>query len=114
MITQHRFPPGGIVPRQTLVRWTTGSAERLMLMGLLSAAGGSAASGVGGQGGRGMKIPEPIARAPGHVHFWERPMSRRTFVGTSAVAGGAVVTAGMWAPLLVDASSVEPTPIPAV
>lgn len=59
-----------------------------------------------------MKIPEPIARAPGHVHVWERPMSRRMFVGTSAVAGGAALTAGMWAPLLAEAASVDATPIP--
>jgi len=39
-------------------------------------------------------------------------MSRRLFLGTTAAAGGAAATAAMWGPLLVDASSVDPTPIP--
>ena len=60
-----------------------------------------------------MRIPESIARSPvGHTHFWERAMSRRGFLGTTAAVGGAAVTASMWTPLLADASSVDPTPIP--
>jgi hypothetical protein len=39
-------------------------------------------------------------------------MSRRTFVASSAIAGGAALTTGLWAPLLADAASVDPTPIP--
>jgi hypothetical protein len=53
----------------------------------------------------------------GHVHFWGRPMTRRTFLGTAAVAGSAAVTAGMWLPQLVAADTDElatvfPLPIP--
>ena len=60
-----------------------------------------------------MRIAKSIARAPvGHTHLWERAMSRRLFLGTTAAAGGAAATAGMWGPLLVDASSVDPMPIP--
>ena len=51
----------------------------------------------------------------GHPHFWERAMSRRQFLGTSAVAGGAVVSAPLWGPALAEASSmVDPKPIPQV
>src|SRR5260370_40040215 len=34
----------------------------------------------------------------GHAHFWARPMTRRTFLGTAAIAGGAAATAGLWLP----------------
>jgi hypothetical protein len=34
----------------------------------------------------------------GHAHFWDRAMTRRTFIGSAAVAGGAAATAGMWLP----------------
>src|SRR5713226_7799879 len=43
----------------------------------------------------------------GHAHFWARPMSRRTFLGTAALAGGAAATAGMWLPQLVAADTDE-------
>ena len=39
-------------------------------------------------------------------------MSRRRFLGTTAVAGGAAATASLWTPLLADAASIDPTPIP--
>ena len=39
-------------------------------------------------------------------------MSRRQFLATTAAASGAVVTAPVWLLSLVDASSVDPTPIP--
>ena len=34
----------------------------------------------------------------GHAHFWERAMTRRTFLGSAAFAGGAAATAGIWLP----------------
>lgn len=34
----------------------------------------------------------------GHAHFWERAMTRRTFLGSAAVVGGAAATAGIWLP----------------
>ncbi len=43
----------------------------------------------------------------GHAHFLARPMSRRTFLGTAALAGGAAATAGMWLPQLVAADTDE-------
>ncbi len=48
----------------------------------------------------------------GHTHFWERAMSRRQFVATSAVATGAALTSGFWLPMLVDAAGIDPNPIP--
>ena len=43
----------------------------------------------------------------GHTHFWGRPMTRRAFLGTAALAGGAAATAGMWLPELVKADTDE-------
>ncbi len=43
----------------------------------------------------------------GHTHFWARPMTRRTFLGTAAIAGGAAATAGLWLPELVKADTDE-------
>lgn len=56
----------------------------------------------------------PIAhRQEGHAHFWERALTRRQFLATTGLAGGAVVTSSIWMPLLAEASSsVMPTPIP--
>jgi hypothetical protein len=34
----------------------------------------------------------------GHAHFWERAMTRRKFLGSAALAGGAAATAGIWLP----------------
>ena len=41
----------------------------------------------------------------GHVHFWERAMTRRKFLGSAALAGGAFATAGMWLPELAKAAA---------
>ena len=53
----------------------------------------------------------------GHSHFWARPMSRRTFLGSAALASGAAVTAGAWLPDIAKAdfdklAAVLPRPIP--
>ena len=51
--------------------------------------------------------------AYGHPHFWERAMSRRQFMGTAAVAGGAALTSSLWMPALVEAAGNNaPRPIP--
>jgi hypothetical protein len=52
----------------------------------------------------------------GHTHPWDAAMTRRKFLGSAALAGGAALTAGMW-PSLVMAESEEhatvfPRPIP--
>jgi hypothetical protein len=52
-------------------------------------------------------------RQGGHAHFWERALTRRQFLATTGLAGGAVVTSSIWMPLLAEASgSAGPTPIP--
>jgi hypothetical protein len=48
----------------------------------------------------------------GHDHFWQRALSRRQFLGTTAGAGAALATAPLWMPTRAAASSVEPVPIP--
>ena len=48
----------------------------------------------------------------GHAHFWERAMSRRQFLATTAVATGAAATSPLWLPAIAEASSVDPVPIP--
>jgi hypothetical protein len=57
---------------------------------------------------------QAMARRPyvGHDHFWQRAMSRRQFLGTTAVATAAVATSPMWFPVLADASGRDPSPIP--
>lgn len=52
----------------------------------------------------------------GHAHFWARPISRRMFLGSAALAGGTAATAGAWMPQLAKAdfdgvASVFPQPI---
>lgn len=52
----------------------------------------------------------------GHAHFWTRPITRRTFLGSAAVAGGAAATAGALLPKLARAdfdgvAAVLPRPI---
>lgn len=53
-----------------------------------------------------------------HVHFWTTPMSRRQFLGSAALAGGAAATAGVWLPQLTASAESEsvatvfPRPIP--
>jgi hypothetical protein len=52
-------------------------------------------------------------RQGGHAHFWERALTRRQFLATTGLAGGAVVTSSIWMPMLAEASgSAAPTPIP--
>ncbi|MDQ6877712.1 MAG: twin-arginine translocation signal domain-containing protein [Candidatus Dormibacteraeota bacterium] len=59
-------------------------------------------------------IPEPEGYV-GHTHFWERALTRRQFIGTSAVVGGAAITAPLWPTVLVEAGTmVDPRPIPQV
>ncbi len=49
----------------------------------------------------------------GHAHFWDRFLTRRQFIGSSAVVGGAVVTAPLWSSVLAEAATkVDPRPIP--
>jgi hypothetical protein len=56
----------------------------------------------------------PIAhRQDGHTHFWERALTRRQFLATTGLAGGAVMTSSIWMPMLAEAGgSAAPTPIP--
>ena len=48
----------------------------------------------------------------GHAHFWERAMSRRQFLATTAAASGAALTSPLWLPTIAEASSLDPVPIP--
>ena len=49
----------------------------------------------------------------GHTHFWERALTRRRFIGASALVGGAAMTAPLWTSALVEAATtVDPRPIP--
>lgn len=48
----------------------------------------------------------------GHAHFWERAMSRRQFLATSAAVTGATLTSPVWLPSMVEAGSQQPVPIP--
>lgn len=41
----------------------------------------------------------------GHAHFWERAMTRRKFLGSAALAGGAAATVGVWLPELARAAA---------
>src|SRR5260370_38766660 len=65
-----------------------------------------------------MRIPDQFVMPEGYVghsHFWERAMSRRQFIGTSAAVSGAALSTPLWAPLLAEAAgTVEPRPIPQV
>jgi hypothetical protein len=57
-------------------------------------------------------IPAPEGYV-GHTHFWERALTRRQFIGTSALVGGAAVTAPLWSSALAGAATmVDPRPIP--
>jgi len=65
--------------------------------------------------GLGLLAASPIAhREGGHAHFWERALSRRTFLSAAGLAGGAVVSSSMWAPLIAEAAAepAPPSPIP--
>jgi len=64
-----------------------------------------------------MHIPEDFVIAmpdayKGHPHFWERAMSRRRFIGTSALLGGAAMTAPLWPTAGWAATTVDAKPIP--
>ncbi len=49
----------------------------------------------------------------GHPHFWERALTRRQFISTSALVGGVAVTAPLWPSALAEAATkVDPRPIP--
>jgi hypothetical protein len=41
----------------------------------------------------------------GHDHFWQRALSRRKFLSTAALAGGAVMTSPLWAAKLAEAAA---------
>jgi len=41
----------------------------------------------------------------GHDHFWQRALSRRKFLSTAALAGGAVMTSPLWAARLAEAAA---------
>jgi hypothetical protein len=57
-------------------------------------------------------MPGPEAYV-GHSHFWERALTRRQFIGTSALVGGAAMTIPLWSSTLVEAATmVDPKPIP--
>ncbi len=60
-----------------------------------------------------MRIPDQtvVHGLRGHRHFWRRALSRRQFLGASAAATGAAVTAPLWVPALAEASSIDPKPI---
>jgi hypothetical protein len=61
---------------------------------------------------RDFVIPVPEAYV-GHAHFWERALTRRQFIGTSALVGGAAMTAPLWSSTLAEAATmVDPRPIP--
>ena len=60
----------------------------------------------------GFSIPTPDGYR-GHPHFWERVITRRQFIGTSALVGGAAMTAPLWSSAVVSAATmVDPKPIP--
>lgn len=66
-----------------------------------------------------MRIPEQafLAGHGGHRHILSRTLSRRRFLGTTAAATGAAITADLWLPVLARADDEEsgaaaPRPIP--
>ena len=59
---------------------------------------------------------QPSRRHFGHTHFWARPITRRSFIGSAALAAGAAATAGAWLPKVATAdfdgvATVFPKPI---
>jgi hypothetical protein len=59
-----------------------------------------------------MPVPEGYL---GHPHFWERAITRRRFIGTTALVSGAAMTAPLWNSVVAKAAvRVEPKPIPQV
>ena len=61
-----------------------------------------------------MQIPGEfsLSRHWGHTHRWQRGLTRRQFIGTSAAATAGALTAPAWLPALVAADANDPTPIP--
>ncbi len=61
-----------------------------------------------------MRIPGIADRHLGHTRFWERGISRRTFIGTAAGATGVALGSGLWVPMLAEAKKggAGPNPIP--
>src|ERR1700716_298586 len=66
------------------------------------------------RGAVGTSMWQTVTSRPdvGHDHCWQRAMSRRQFLGTTAAATAAVATSSMWFPVLADASGRDPVPIP--
>lgn len=65
-----------------------------------------------------MRIPDnfdftAIRRDRGHLHLWRRDMSRRQFLGATALATGAAVSSALWMPALAAGENAAlPNPIP--
>jgi len=59
-----------------------------------------------------MKVYKDGRPVIGHDHFWQRALSRRQFLGTTAGAAAALATSPLWIPTLAKASGAEPVPIP--
>lgn len=61
-----------------------------------------------------MRTPEQtfVTGLRGHRHFWKRALSRREFLGASAAATGAAITADLWLPVLAQASDESAAPRP--
>jgi len=64
-----------------------------------------------------MHIPDDFVIAmpdgyKGHPHFWERALTRRRFIGASALLGGAAMTAPLWPSVGWAATMVDAKPIP--
>jgi hypothetical protein len=55
-----------------------------------------------------------VGRRPGHAHFWKRAMSRRQVLQVGLGVTGALVTSGIWSPVLAKRASSAPKPIPGV
>jgi hypothetical protein len=65
------------------------------------------------EGLRSLAASPLVRNHEGHTHFWDRALSRRQFLATTGLAGGAVVTSSIWMPLIAEASnSAAPTAIP--
>ena len=66
--------------------------------------------------GNGVGPPAGGSHYVGHNHFWERAMSRRAFMGTTAGAAAAMATPSLWFPTLAAAggrvAGAAPTAIP--
>ena len=66
-------------------------------------------------GSRSLGPPTDGRRHFGHAHFWQRAMSRGTFIRSATGVGGAALTSGLWMPTLAQAAKSAPVlanPIP--